>query len=131
MQKSKLLVVTASHFCVDTYATLLAPLLLLLILGSGVLSLGIGTAHIPPHHVLDVLIGKPVQGPAAAIVHDIRLPRLVLAILIGAALAVSGAAMQGFFQNPMADPYIVGVSSGAASAFTKLPTFTLPRLHTS
>ncbi len=98
--------------------TLLVPLLLLLILGSGILSLGIGTAHIPPRHVLDVLIGKPVQGPAAAIVHDIRLPRLVLAILIGAALAVAGAAMQGFFQNPMADPYIVGVSSGAALGAT-------------
>jgi iron complex transport system permease protein len=51
-------------------------------------------------------------------VRDIRLPRLILAVLIGAALAVAGAAMQGFFQNPMADPYIVGVSSGAALGAT-------------
>ncbi|MCO4319314.1 iron ABC transporter permease [Phyllobacterium sp. 21LDTY02-6] len=47
------------------------------------------------------------------IIWDIRLPRVVLASLIGAALAVSGAVMQGLFRNPLADPGIVGVSSGA------------------
>lgn len=47
------------------------------------------------------------------IVYDIRLPRVVLGMLIGAALAVSGAVMQGLFRNPLADPGIVGVSSGA------------------
>jgi iron complex transport system permease protein len=47
------------------------------------------------------------------IVYDIRLPRVVLGILIGAALAVSGAVMQGLFRNPLADPGIVGVSAGA------------------
>ena len=48
------------------------------------------------------------------IIHDIRLPRAVLAVLIGAALAVSGAVMQGLFRNPLADPGLVGVSAGAA-----------------
>ncbi|MGE0501842.1 MAG: FecCD family ABC transporter permease [Rhizobiaceae bacterium] len=48
------------------------------------------------------------------IVYDIRLPRIVLGILIGAALAVSGAVMQGLFRNPLADPGLVGVSAGAA-----------------
>ena len=47
------------------------------------------------------------------IVYDIRLPRVVLGILIGAALAVSGAVMQGLFRNPLADPGLVGVSAGA------------------
>ncbi len=47
------------------------------------------------------------------IIYDIRLPRVVLGILIGAALAVSGAVMQGLFRNPLADPGLVGVSSGA------------------
>lgn len=47
------------------------------------------------------------------IVYDIRLPRVVLGILIGAGLAVSGAVMQGLFRNPLADPGLVGVSSGA------------------
>ena len=47
------------------------------------------------------------------IIYDIRLPRTILGVLIGAALAVSGATMQGLFRNPLADPGIVGVSSGA------------------
>ena len=49
----------------------------------------------------------------AIIVYDIRLPRISLGILIGAALAVSGAVMQGLFRNPLADPGLVGVSAGA------------------
>ncbi len=48
------------------------------------------------------------------IVYDIRLPRVILGVLIGAALAVSGAVMQGLFRNPLADPGIVGVSNGAS-----------------
>lgn len=48
------------------------------------------------------------------IVYDIRLPRVILGILVGAALAVSGAVMQGLFRNPLADPGLVGVSAGAA-----------------
>ena len=47
------------------------------------------------------------------IVYDIRLPRVILGVLIGAALAVSGAVMQGLFRNPLADPGLVGVSAGA------------------
>ncbi|MGF7005080.1 FecCD family ABC transporter permease [Aminobacter sp. BE322] len=49
----------------------------------------------------------------AIIVYDIRLPRVILGILIGAALAVSGAVMQGLFRNPLADPGLVGVSAGS------------------
>ncbi|MGC4024671.1 MAG: iron ABC transporter permease [Mesorhizobium sp.] len=48
------------------------------------------------------------------IIYDIRLPRLLLGVLVGAALAVSGAVMQGLFRNPLADPGLVGVSSGAS-----------------
>jgi iron complex transport system permease protein len=48
------------------------------------------------------------------IVYDIRLPRVVMGVLIGAALAVSGAVMQGLFRNPLADPGLVGVSAGAS-----------------
>ncbi len=70
----------------------------------------------------DVVVGWMFSGEAAdaalsardrIIVHDIRLPRVILGILIGAALAVSGAVMQGLFRNPLADPGLVGVSSGA------------------
>ncbi len=49
---------------------------------------------------------------------DIRLPRIVLGALVGAALGISGAAMQGLFRNPLADPSLIGISSGAALAAT-------------
>ncbi len=49
-----------------------------------------------------------------AIIVDLRLSRAVLAFLVGAALALSGAILQGYFRNPMADPFVVGVSSGAS-----------------
>ncbi|MET0753652.1 MAG: iron chelate uptake ABC transporter family permease subunit [Pyrinomonadaceae bacterium] len=49
---------------------------------------------------------------------DIRLPRIVLGLLVGAALGISGAAMQGLFRNPLADPSLIGISSGAALAAT-------------
>ena len=48
------------------------------------------------------------------IVYDIRLPRVIMGVLIGAALAVSGAVMQGLFRNPLADPALVGVSAGSS-----------------
>jgi iron complex transport system permease protein len=49
---------------------------------------------------------------------DIRLPRVILGALVGAALGISGAAMQGMFRNPLADPSLIGISSGAALAAT-------------
>lgn len=57
------------------------------------------------------LLGK---GEATTIVLDIRLPRVLLACAVGAALSISGAVMQSLFRNPLAEPYILGVSSGAA-----------------
>jgi len=59
--------------------------------------------------------GIPSAGPGAAdIVGSIRLPRVLAAFFVGASLAVAGAAMQALFRNPMADPYILGTSSGGA-----------------
>ena len=83
-----------------------------------VLSLGSGPVSIAPGRILALLYEGPSAEIDAVIVWDLRLPRLLLAMLVGAALAQSGAVMQGFFQNPMADPYIIGVSSGAALGVT-------------
>jgi iron complex transport system permease protein len=71
---------------------------------------------IPPEAVFDILTGKSWRWPNTfkTIVLDIRLPRVLLAALVGCSLAVSGTVMQGIFRNPMADPYIIGLSSGAA-----------------
>lgn len=86
-----------------------------------IVSLAVGPVAIAPGRVLGILAGLAPTGDAeavrdAVIVLDVRLPRTVLAILVGAATAVAGAVMQGLFRNPLADPGIVGVSSGAGLA---------------
>ncbi|MEP1943391.1 MAG: iron ABC transporter permease [Sulfitobacter sp.] len=57
--------------------------------------------------------GQPLTQVEAVVLWDIRAPRMILGILVGAALAVSGVVMQGLFRNPLADPGLVGVSAGA------------------
>ncbi|WP_144900987.1 vitamin B12 ABC transporter permease BtuC [Halobellus captivus] len=86
-----------------------------------VASAGIGSVSIPPETVARVLLSADplpfafdVGRTHRIIVLDVRLPRIVLAAFVGFALATAGTVMQGFFRNPMADPSIVGVSSGAA-----------------
>ena len=68
------------------------------------------------------------EDTAALILFEIRLPRLILAAAVGAALSVSGAAFQGIFRNSLADPYVIGVSSGAAlgAALAITAGFVLP-----
>ncbi|MEL7181121.1 MAG: iron ABC transporter permease [Pseudomonadota bacterium] len=58
--------------------------------------------------------GEPLTAMERVVLWDIRMPRLILGIAVGAALAVTGAVMQGLFRNPLADPGLVGVSAGAS-----------------
>lgn len=90
----------------------LAICLLLLAIG---LSVVIGAVFIPPADLWRVLTGLPPQTVAQAttIILTLRLPRTILILLTGAALGTSGAAYQGLFRNPLADPYLIGVASGA------------------
>ncbi|WP_028975226.1 FecCD family ABC transporter permease [Spirochaeta cellobiosiphila] len=100
-------------------------LLIILILFSSLLSLTIGTADIKAVEVFHIikeqfnypLVSKSTT-PADIIILNVRAPRIVLALLVGGALAVSGTALQGLFRNPMADPYVLGLSSGAAFGVT-------------
>ena len=93
--------------------------LLVLLLAALVLSLGVGAVYVPPRQVLHALLGSPDARPTdVAIVRDLRLARVLLAALIGAGLSVSGAAFQGLFRNPLADPFVVGASGGAALGAT-------------
>jgi iron complex transport system permease protein len=101
---------------------LFATLMLVL----AIVSLGSGAVKIAPARVLEVIRGwiigdaEVMASREALVIVSIRVPRLLLGAMIGAALAVSGALMQGLFRNPLADPGLVGVSSGAAlaAAFT-------------
>ncbi len=77
-------------------------------------ALAVGGAHLTLAEVWAGLRGAASDSQAAIIVREIRLPRIVLAILVGAALAVSGTGLQALLRNPLADPYVLGVSSGAA-----------------
>ncbi|MGA0541986.1 FecCD family ABC transporter permease [Neotabrizicola sp. VNH66] len=78
------------------------------------LSLGTGAAGLSPLRLLSALTGgEALSARDRVVLFDIRLPRLVMGFLIGGALAVSGALMQGLFRNPLADPGITGVGAGA------------------
>jgi iron complex transport system permease protein len=84
-----------------------------------VLSLATGPADVSPRQVLDALAGRSAAGTPAAetaerIVLSLRLPRALLGCLVGGALSSSGVAFQALLRNPLADPYILGVSAGAA-----------------
>lgn len=92
---------------------------LLVLLGAVVLasllSLAVGSRSIPLTTVLDVLV-HPDGSDASTIVHGLRVPRTVLALTVGVALGIAGALMQGHTRNALADPGLLGVSSGAAFA---------------
>ncbi len=88
--------------------------LLLLLLVVSVLSLGTGASGLSLGRLLAAQTGEALDQRDRVVLMDIRLPRLVMGLLIGAALAVSGALMQGLFRNPLADPGIIGVSAGAS-----------------
>jgi iron complex transport system permease protein len=98
------------------------PALGLILIGSMLLAVGLGAVRIGPGTTVRLVAWKlgiadrPGNVPVstAVILFELRLPRVVLAVLVGSALAVSGAVFQALFRNPMADPAIVGVSSGAA-----------------
>jgi iron complex transport system permease protein len=75
-------------------------------------SLLAGRVWLPPEALLE-LFDQPAS-LAATIIRDIRLPRTVLALVVGAVLGLSGAVLQGFTRNPLAEPALLGVSSGAA-----------------
>jgi iron complex transport system permease protein len=102
-------------------ASVLLPALTVLLAISALAGVGIGAVRIAPEQsvaiVLDHLgVSTDVEYTRQqdAIVWAIRMPRVILAMLVGSALSVSGAALQGMFRNPLADPGLIGVSSGAA-----------------
>src|SRR5438552_749481 len=84
---------------------------LAIVAGAG---LATGGVHWPLSEVWAGLLGNDPNAEVTIIVRQIRLPRIILAALVGAALAVSGTVLQALLRNPLADPYVLGISSGAA-----------------
>jgi iron complex transport system permease protein len=79
------------------------------------LSLALGSTHVPIGRVVEVLSGASSERDGAAIVVEaIRLPRSLTALFAGAALGIAGLQMQTLFRNPLADPFALGISSGAS-----------------
>ena len=96
------------------HSTILFVILSLLLVILFVLDLLIGSVHIPLRDILGTLFGGDVDASTRLIVLDIRLIKAIVAILAGMALSVSGLQMQTLFRNPLAGPYVLGISSGAS-----------------
>ena len=91
----------------------LAILLILLIILLSFISLSIGGSDISMEEILNFIFNNKIDEMKETILLDIRLPRLVMALLIGMLLASSGVVTQSVFLNPLADPYIIGIAASA------------------
>ncbi|RMI06942.1 iron-enterobactin ABC transporter permease [Cellulomonas triticagri] len=97
---------------VDARAAVVTTVLVLAALATGVVALGLGDYTVPVPDVLGALAGT-LDGPARTVVVGWRLPRVLLALLLGAALAVSGAIFQSLTRNPLGSPDVIGFASGS------------------
>lgn len=85
-----------------------------LLVAAAILALGLGSVRIGPADIGAAILGRPASPGDAVILWDIRLPRVLLAVLVGANTAVAGVLLQTVIGNPLADPGLTGVTSGAA-----------------
>ena len=102
---------------------ILAVIMLLLVLANILM----GSSSLSAGEALRILFTHDVSGKFGRIVWDIRLPRILAALLLGGALSVSGFLLQTFFANPIAGPYILGISSGAKLVVALMMVITLGR----
>ena len=93
--------------------TLIFILLILLLVVLALFSLSLGRFAIPVENVIQTLLGNNSNDVQNNIIFNLRLPRILAAILVGSALAVAGATFQGIFRNPLVSPDLLGVSGGA------------------
>ena len=101
------------------YSHLLVGLMIVVLVA--IIAGGVGSVYVPPKSILAILLNElpfvsfTVEAPESwkTIILQIRLPRVTLAGFVGASLAISGGTYQGLFRNPLADPYLIGVASGA------------------
>ena len=102
---------------------------ILLLLASMLISLTLGSVNISLTDVFNVLVGQATQSDLTeTIIFQIRLPRLLCAVLVGAGLAISGAILQNASRNPLADPYLFGLMAGAGLGATLVSVVLPPHL---
>lgn len=94
-------------------------MLTVLLLGMMLLALSLGSAGYSVQEIIKGLLSEE-SSDVYVVVYNLRLPRVIMAIEVGASLAVSGALLQAVMRNPLADPGIIGVSAGAATAATTI-----------
>lgn len=106
---------------VTTSLAIGASLLAMLLILASLVSVTLGPVNIPAVQVAAVVLAPlglevaPYSRTEELVVEQLRLPRIIVAALVGMALGIAGATMQGLFRNPMADPGIIGVSAGGAA----------------
>ncbi|KQN04529.1 ABC transporter permease [Sphingobium sp. Leaf26] len=110
------------------YHPLLIPGLSVLVVGAAFASILLGAVPISPARIGAVLTGGGDQ-VARAIILDLRLPRMLLGLIVGAMLGVGGAALQGYLRNPLAEPGVLGASNAAALGAVCALYFGLVELH--
>lgn len=94
--------------------------------GIGILALMIGVTQIAPGDVLSILFSEAGERVPRIVIWSVRLPRFVLGALAGAALAVAGAMLQDALKNELADPGLLGVSTGASLVVASIVIFNIP-----
>lgn len=97
-------------------------ILLVLCAAVAIISAGMGEMYIPASDVIRSLLGTGAEDHALAI-RKLRLPRIIVAMLVGASLAAAGAMMQGIVRNPLASPDIMGITGGASVAAVTFLTY--------
>lgn len=107
---------------------LLLPVLIALTLIAALGSLTLGAVPLAPDRILAVLSGGGDE-VARAILIDLRLPRMLLGLIVGAMLGLAGAALQGYLRNPLAEPSVLGASNAAALGAVGALYFGLAQLH--
>lgn len=106
---------------IDRRGNWLTVILAVLVAGLFALSLMTGPAHFSPRAVASALVSD--QGVTSIIVRDIRFPRTLLALLIGATFGLAGASLQGLLRNPLAEPSLFGAPQAAAAAAAAIMAF--------
>jgi len=99
-----------------TFTSWLKPILILflLLIVTMLISLSLGSVRIDLKEIIHILSFQVKEGTDATILLKVRLPRILNAAIVGGALAISGAVFQALLRNPLADPYILGISGGSA-----------------